>query len=144
MDNVLGDFLRARRELVTPAEVGLPPGHGLHRVAGLRREEVALLAGISAEYYVRLEQGRDRSPSAQVIDAVAAVLQLDAEGTAYLMALAAPKSRRRPAPREQQVPAGLALVLRTLNVPAIVFNKYSDVLAANALAQQLSPDMVRG
>jgi transcriptional regulator with XRE-family HTH domain len=73
MDNALGDFLRARRELVTPAEVGLPPGNTLRRVPGLRREEVAMLAGISVEYYLRLEQGRDRNPSAQVIDAISAV-----------------------------------------------------------------------
>jgi transcriptional regulator with XRE-family HTH domain len=144
MDNALGDFLRARRELVTPAEVGLPPGHGLRRVPGLRREEVAMLAGISAEYYLRLEQGRDRSPSAQVIDAIAAVLQLDAEGTAYLTAIAAPKARRRPARREPRLPAGLDLLLRTINVPAFVIDKYMDVVAANALARQLSPDMAPG
>ena len=144
MDNTLGDFLRARRELITPAEVGLPPGNGLRRVPGLRREEVATLAGISAEYYVRLEQGRDRSPSAQVIDAIAGVLQLDAESTAYLMALAGPRTRRRPARQEQRVPASLDLLLRTVNVPAIVFNRYSDVLAANALARELSPGMEPG
>jgi transcriptional regulator with XRE-family HTH domain len=143
MHNDLGDFLRARRELVTPAEAGLPPGNGLRRVPGLRREEVAMLAGISAEYYVRLEQGRDRSPSSPVIDAIARVLQLDAEGTAYLMALAGPRHRRS-ARREDRVRPGLDLLLRTVNVPAIVFNKYSDVLAANPLAQKLSPGMVPG
>ncbi|MBL7254076.1 helix-turn-helix domain-containing protein [Paractinoplanes lichenicola] len=142
MDNVLGDFLRARRELVTPAEVGLPPGTGLRRVPGLRREEVALLAGISAEYYLRLERGRDRNPSAQVVEALARVLQLDAESTAYLLALAGPRSPRRPA--SQQVPASIETLLRTINVPALVFNKYSDVVAANALARELSPDMVPG
>ena len=144
MENALGDFLRARRELVTPAEVGLPAGNGLRRVPGLRREEVALLAGISAEYYVRLERGRDRSPSAQVVDALARVLQLDTEGAAYLMALASPRLRRPRAAREQQVPPRLELLLLTLNVPAIVFNKHSDVLAANPLARQLSPDMRPG
>ncbi|MFJ9034005.1 helix-turn-helix domain-containing protein [Streptomyces sp. NPDC102274] len=144
MHNDLGDFLRARRELVTPAEVGLPPGNGLRRVPGLRREEVAMLTGISAEYYVRLEQGRDRSPSDQVIEAIAGVLQLDAESTAYLMALAGPRTHRHPARREERVPPGLVLLLRTTNVPAIVLNKYSDVLAANPLAQELSPGMVPG
>jgi transcriptional regulator with XRE-family HTH domain len=143
VDNALGDFLRARRELVTPAEVGLPPGSGLRRVPGLRREEVALLAGISVEYYLRLERGRDRSPSAQVIEALARVLLLDAEGTAYLMALAQPKPRRTAHPADR-VPAGLDLLLRTVNVPALVFNKYSDVLAANPLAQLLSPGMRPG
>jgi len=144
MHNALGDFLRARRELVTPAEVGLPPGNGLRRVPGLRREEVAMLAGISAEYYVRLEQGRDRSPSAQVTGAIAGVLQLDAESTAYLMALAGPRTHRRPARREERVHPGLDLLLRTVNVPAIIFNKYSDVLAANPLARELSPGMMPG
>lgn len=144
MDNALGDFLRARRELVTPAEVGLPPGAGLRRVPGLRREEVALLAGISVEYYLRLERGRDRSPSVQVIESLARVLHLDVEGTAYMMALARPKPRRRPAQRPDQVGPALDLLIRTLNVPIVVFNKYSDVLAANELAQRLSPGMVPG
>ncbi|BBA97458.1 putative DNA-binding protein [Actinacidiphila reveromycinica] len=145
--NDLGDFLRARRELVTPGEVGLPPGNGLRRVPGLRREEVAMLAGISVEYYVRLEQGRDRTPSAQVVDAIAGVLRLDAESTAYLTALAEPRPRRRRGPRpdqQQVVPRGLALLLATANVPVIVFNRYSDVLDANRLARELSPTMVPG
>ncbi|WP_305784441.1 helix-turn-helix domain-containing protein [Symbioplanes lichenis] len=143
MDNALGNFLRARRELVTPAEVGLPPGAGLRRVPGLRREEVARLAGISVEYYLRLERGRDRSPSLQVIEALARVLQLDPESTAYLTALVQPRPRTRPA-RQDHVPPSLDLLLRTINVPALVFNKYSDVLAANPLAQALSPSMVPG
>ncbi|AEM85980.1 XRE family transcriptional regulator [Streptomyces sp. PRh5] len=144
MDNTLGDFLRARRERVTPAEAGVPPGHGLRRVTGLRREEVAMLAGISAEYYLRLEQGRDRNPSAQVLQALAKVLQLDNEGTAYLMSLAAPKPRRGPDRPDELLTSGLELLLQTLNVPAFVFNKYGDVLAANRLAQALSPEMAPG
>jgi transcriptional regulator with XRE-family HTH domain len=76
VSNLIGDYLRARRELVQPASVGLPV-NGVRRVAGLRREEVALLAGISCDYYLRLEQGRDRNPSMQVLEAVARVLQLD-------------------------------------------------------------------
>lgn len=142
MDNDLGDFLRARRELVTPAEVGLPPGNGRRRVPGLRREEVALLAGISAEYYLRLEQGRDRSPSAQVIEALGRALQLDAEGTSYLMALAGP--RRRASAVGDRVPSSLQLLLDTVNVPMLVFTRYSDVIAANRLARGLSPDMEPG
>ncbi|WP_432829075.1 helix-turn-helix domain-containing protein [Dactylosporangium sp. CA-092794] len=144
MDNALGDFLRARRELVTPAEVGLPPGNGPRRVPGLRREEVAMLAGISIDYYLRLERGRDRSPSAQVIHALAEVLQLDPEGTAYLMALAGRRSRRHPIRPQDAVPAGLDLLLNTINVPGVVCDKYGDVLAANRLARELSPDLVPG
>ncbi|MEU2297408.1 helix-turn-helix transcriptional regulator [Streptomyces antibioticus] len=144
MDNALGDFLRARRELITPAEAGLAAGHGIRRVPGLRREEVALLAGISVEYYLRLEQGRDRNPSAQVIHALAGVLQLDAEGTAYLMSLTGRRPRRGQGPGDERVPANLVLLLHTLNVPAMVFNKYSDVLAANRMARALSPEMKPG
>ncbi|MFJ6614840.1 helix-turn-helix domain-containing protein [Streptomyces sp. NPDC091289] len=144
MDNALGGFLRARRELITPAEAGLPAGHGPRRVPGLRREEVAMLSGISVEYYLRLEQGRDRNPSAQVIHALAGVLQLDAEGTAYLMSLTGLRPRRGPGPGDERVPTNLVLLLRTLNVPALVFNKYSDVLAANHMARALSPELKPG
>ncbi|ERK71706.1 hypothetical protein N136_01933, partial [Leifsonia aquatica ATCC 14665] len=94
--NLLGEFLRARRELVSPETVGIPV-HGTRRVAGLRREEVAMLAGISAEYYLRLEQGRDRNPSGQVLRSVARVLQLDEEATAHLLGLVRADERpRRP------------------------------------------------
>jgi transcriptional regulator with XRE-family HTH domain len=140
--NPLGEFLRARRELIGPEDAGLPRA-GLRRVPGLRREEVAMLAGISAEYYLRLEQGRDRHPSAQVLEALARVLQLDAEATSYLIQLAQPKPRHRPRRRER-VPAGVELLLRTINVPAFVVNKYRDVLAANRLAEALSPLMAPG
>ncbi|MFD0855523.1 helix-turn-helix domain-containing protein, partial [Actinomadura adrarensis] len=93
--NLLGEFLRARRELVTPEQVGIPV-LGVRRVPGLRREEVAMLSGISAEYYLRLEQGRDRHPSAQVLGSIARVLQLDDDSTAYLLSLSS-AGRARPA-----------------------------------------------
>src|ERR671929_53452 len=89
--NLLGDYVRARRELVTPEQVGIP-AVGLRRVPGLRREEVAMLAGISADYYLRLEQGRDRNPSVQVLQAIADVLRLDADATAHMIALARERS----------------------------------------------------
>src|SRR5438128_2719671 len=89
--NLLGEYLRARRELVSPQEAGIH-ATGVRRVAGLRREEVAMLAGISADYYLRLEQGRDRNPSVQVLESIARVLQLDDES--YLLSLAADKPRR--------------------------------------------------
>src|ERR1043165_7056195 len=96
--NALGEFLRARRALVRPEDVGLPGG-GLRRVPGLRREEVAMLAGISSDYYLRLEQGRDRNPSVQVLEALADVLRLDADATAYLIGLAQDRPHPAPKPR---------------------------------------------
>jgi transcriptional regulator with XRE-family HTH domain len=78
--NALGEYLRARRELVSPESAGIP--HiGRRRVPGLRRDELSLLSGVSTDYYVRLEQGRDRNPSPQVLDALARALQLDDEAT---------------------------------------------------------------
>ena len=94
-ENALGEFLRARRDLVTPEQAGLPV-QGTRRVPGLRREEVAMLAGISADYYLRLEQGRDSSPSLSVLESLAGVLQLDDDTTAYLLGLGEPRPRRRP------------------------------------------------
>src|SRR5919205_432997 len=76
MENALGEFLRARREQVQPEDVGIRRV-GLRRVPGLRREEVAMLAGISSDYYLRLEQGRDKNPSPQVLESLARVLRLD-------------------------------------------------------------------
>ncbi|WP_327292919.1 helix-turn-helix domain-containing protein [Streptomyces sp. NBC_01198] len=143
--NALGDFLRARRELVGPQEVGIRGGGGLRRVPGLRREEVATLAGISPDYYLRLEQGRDRNPSAQVLDALAEVFRLDADATAYLHRLAQPAPRRRRAPRQERVPVSIRRLIDgwTAN-PAYVQNKFSDLLAVNALAAALSPNYAPG
>jgi transcriptional regulator with XRE-family HTH domain len=137
--SALGEYLRNRRELVRPQDVGLPAG-GRRKVAGLRREELAMLAGISSDYYLRLEQGRDQRPSAQVLDALARVLQLDADSTAYLHDLATPKPRRRGPRRTERVPAGIVQMIEILPLPAFVQNKYMDVLAANPLGRALSPN----
>src|SRR3954463_9694035 len=82
----LSQYLRARRALLRPEDIGLPRG-GRRRVPGLRREELAMLAGISPNYYLRLEQGRDQHPSAQVVDALARALRLDRGATAFLHSL---------------------------------------------------------
>ena len=142
--NTLGEYLRARRELVTPDSAGLAQ-FGIRRVPGLRREEVAMLAGISADYYLRLEQGRDRNPSVQVLEALARVLQLDEAGTAYLLSLGAerPRTSRRK-PRRETVPAGIGKLLDALTLPAFVEGRYLDVLAANPLAAALSPRLTPG
>lgn len=134
----LGDFLRARRELVRPEDVGLRMD-GVRRTPGLRREEVALLAGISSDYYLRLEQGRDRNPSVQVLEALARVLQLDEATTDHLIALGTPQPRHRRHPRKDVVPAGVAQLVAVLELPAFVEGRYFDVLAANPLVTALSP-----
>ena len=141
--NLLGAFLRARRELVTPENAGVPV-LGVRRVPGLRREEVAMLAGISADYYLRLERGRDRSPSLQVLESLAGVLRLDDDTRAYLLSLAADKPRRRRRPRREVVPPSTAKLVAMLPLPAFVEGRYLDVLAANALATALSPRLVAG
>ncbi len=142
--NHLGEYLRARRGLVTTEQAGIPDLGG-RRVPGLRREEVAMLAGISADYYLRLERGRDRNPSVQVLESLARVLQLDDENTAYLVSLAADKPRRtRRRPRTETVPAGIRKLLPTLPQPAFVEGRYFDVLAANPLATALSPRLALG
>jgi transcriptional regulator with XRE-family HTH domain len=142
--NLLGDYLRARRELIAPGSVGLTV-HGVRRVAGLRREEVALLAGISSDYYLRLEQGRDRNPSLQVLESLARVLGLDQAGTDYLLSLAAPRPRQRTRrPRRETVPTGVLQLLTVLRLPAFVEGRYFDVLAANQLALALSPNLAVG
>ncbi|MEU1957613.1 helix-turn-helix transcriptional regulator [Nocardia sp. NPDC019304] len=144
-DNRLGAFLRARRELVRPEDFGLPGG-GQRRVAGLRREEIALLAGVSADYYVRLEQGRDRHPSEQVIASLARVFALDEEGTAHLRELARPTAKRQRASRrpERVAPGLLRLMDAWPNTPALVLGRYLDVLAANPLAAAVNSCSVPG
>ncbi len=110
---MLGEYLRARRELVDPADAGLRVT-GVRRTPGLRREEVATLAGISADYYLRLEQGRDRNPSAQVLEALARVFGLDATATQYLLGLSTARPAPRRRPRREVVPAGIRQLLDAL------------------------------
>ncbi|THG34309.1 helix-turn-helix transcriptional regulator [Glaciibacter flavus] len=140
--NVLGEYLRARRELITPEQVGIPV-LGTRRVPGLRREEVAMLSGISAEYYVRLEQGRDRRPSAQILEAIARVLQL--EDDRYLLSLAEHRpSRQRRKPRREILPTSTARFIDELPFPAFAEGRHLDVLAANPLAAAVSPRLAKG
>jgi transcriptional regulator with XRE-family HTH domain len=145
-ENLIGEYLRARRELVRPEEVGIPDFGGRRRVHGLRREEVAMLAGVSSDYYVRLEQGRDQHPSQQVIDALARALQLDDDATAHLHRLATPPTRRRrKTPRREKVPAGILQLIESWSqTPAYVHGRYMDVLAPNPLATALAPYYAKG
>jgi transcriptional regulator with XRE-family HTH domain len=142
--NPLGAFLRARRELVTPEQAGIPDV-GVRRVPGLRREEVAMLAGISADYYLRLERGRNRNPSLQVLESIARVLNLDEDHFAHLVTLAAETPRkRRSRPRRQTVPPGALKLLDSLVQPAFIEDRYFDILASNSLARALSPSLAAG
>jgi transcriptional regulator with XRE-family HTH domain len=143
--NALGAYLRARREVVTPQQAGIPEV-GVRRVPGLRREEVAMLAGISADYYLRLERGRNRHPSMQVLESIARVLRLDDDHFAHLLTLvsdASRRHRRRPVRKEVPPPGALKL-LDSLIQPAFIEDRYFDILASNRLAQALSPSLTAG
>jgi transcriptional regulator with XRE-family HTH domain len=136
--NALGRYLRVRRALVRPDAAGVP-GQGNRRVPGLRREEVAFLAGVSSDYYVRLEQGRDRHPSDQVLRAIARALQLDQDATAYLLQLANPPiPRSKRTRRQEKVSDGIRTLISSWPLtPAYVHGKYMHILAANTLATAL-------
>ncbi|MER5278089.1 helix-turn-helix transcriptional regulator [Streptomyces sp. NPDC002809] len=135
--NDLGDFLRAHRARLQPDDVGLA-SYGARRVAGLRREEVAVLAGMNSDYYARLEQGRERGPSSQILEAISSALRLDDEAREHMYRLAgtAPESER-PQPSEAVSPALRQLLDGYPNAAAFVLNPANDFLASNALADAL-------
>jgi transcriptional regulator with XRE-family HTH domain len=129
----LGDFLRSRRERLSPAALGLPAVR--RRTPGLRREEVAARAGIGVDWYVRLEQGRSTSPSLQTVDALARALGLDAVEHAHLRNLA--KTEPRQSFSREQVPAGVRRVVESLAQPAYLTGQRWDVLSWNQAAQRI-------
>jgi hypothetical protein len=143
MDNraEIRDFLTTRRAKITPGQAGLPAYGGNRRVAGLRREEVAMLAGLSVDYYIRLERGNLSGVSDSVLESLARTLQLDEAEQAHLMDLAraanatsASRAARRPA--RQRVRPGVQRILDAMvTVPAYVRNGRMDVLAANRLGR---------
>ncbi|WP_034262383.1 helix-turn-helix domain-containing protein [Actinospica robiniae] len=141
----LGRFLRARRAAVSPADLGLPTGAGHRRTPGLRREELAALAGVSIDYYIRLERGKETRPSSSVVDALARALRLDHEEEAYLRELAAQAARGGSAPRQsvsRAVRPTVKLVLESLRPnPAYVVSRTNDILAANPGGLALLPGM---
>ncbi len=135
--NELGNYLRARRQSVQPGDVGLPlvPGR---RVDGLRREEVAHLAGISREYYLRLEQGRDTHPSDQVLTSLAKALDLDDAATTYLRRIADPPPHRSFAPLPGSLGDDVFVFLDGFeDTAAYVINSCQDVLAVNERASRV-------
>jgi transcriptional regulator with XRE-family HTH domain len=138
----LGGFLRARRGRLHPHDVGLEPG-GRRKVTGLRREELAMLAGLSTDYYQRMEQGREVRPSDDVLDALATALGLDDEERRYLFGLA--RAARRPMPTRmnrdpEQVPDSTRRLLRVMNTPAVVLGRHLDLLDWNPMAEALLGD----
>ncbi|WP_139977265.1 helix-turn-helix transcriptional regulator [Nocardioides litoris] len=133
--SALGAFLRSRRDRLTPAQAGIDAFPGPRRVPGLRKEELAWLAGLSADHYSRLEQGRQHTVTDEVVEALARALRLDEVETRHLRDLAAPARRRTTTWEAPQRPdPGLLRVLATLDhVPALVLGRRSEVLAVNAL-----------
>jgi transcriptional regulator with XRE-family HTH domain len=141
----LGAFLKSRRDRVTPADVGLRTHGAVRRVPGLRREELALLAGVSAGYYTRLEQGQAETASPQVLDALARALRLDEIETVHLHNLARRPAARRLAepPPEEPAPHVLALLDAIADAtPAIVLGRRGDVLAWNRTGHALRAEHV--
>ena len=135
-DSTLGEYLRSSRSRVTPAEAGLSSAPTARRVTGLRREEVAELAGVSVDYYARLEQGRERSPSPQMLDAISRALRLDVDARAHLFRIAG-VGPTIDGDRESVHPSLLALVDRFEDSAAYVLGRAFDVLATNAPAAAL-------
>ena len=141
----LGEFLRTRRARLTPEDVGMPRLGRYRRVPGLRREELAQVAGVSVAYYTRLEQGHGRNVSAEVLDAIARALRLTDAEHVHLTHLAKPqRNRRRTYARSQRVRPGLRQLLDALEgVPAYVVGRRSDILAWNRMAASLFGDWGR-
>jgi len=132
--NELGDFLRSRREKLTPQALGLPERRR-RRTPGLRREEVAELAGIGVDWYIRLEQGRSISPSRSTVDALARALRLSKAEHAHLRALSQPGERR--VFERERVPDTIRRIIESLNQPAYVSGRRWDVLAWNEAAEEI-------
>lgn len=138
-----GKFLKAMRSRLSPEDAGAGPTSGARRVPGLRREEVARLAGVSTDYYVRLEQGRNIHPSRTVLEAVSRALRLDSSEHAHMMDLLenCAGSARSSAPGAQAVRPALRQLLDAMGgVPAMVLGRRSDVLAGNRMAFLLFAD----
>jgi transcriptional regulator with XRE-family HTH domain len=138
-----GKFLKAMRSRLTPEDAGAGPTTGARRVPGLRREEVARLAGVSTDYYVRLEQGRNIHPSRTVLDAVSRALRLDSSEHAHMMDLLenCAANPRTAGPAAQGVRPGLRQLLEAVgDVPALLLGRRSDVLAGNRMAYLLFAD----
>ncbi|WP_212990747.1 helix-turn-helix transcriptional regulator [Actinoplanes auranticolor] len=131
----LGRFLRARRTQMCPEDAGVVVGPGVRRTPGLRREEIAVRAGLSVDYYTRLERGREHRPGPAVVDALATALNLDPSEHAHLIGLAARVANLAPppaAPADEKPSHGVSLILESLRpYPALLLSRTTDVLASN-------------
>lgn len=149
-DEQIGEFLTSRRARLTPADAGLPDYGGRRRVPGLRREEVALLAGMSSEYYKRLERGNAMGVSESVLDGISRALGLDETEKAHLSDLVRAANagthpqRKRPAPRRDQVRPGVQQMIDAMTtVPVFIQNGRLDAVATNALGHELFSELFR-
>ncbi|MEU6801068.1 helix-turn-helix domain-containing protein [Streptomyces neyagawaensis] len=138
----LSEFLRTRRARLKPEDVGLPEFGRHRRVPGLRREELAQLAGVSVAYYTRLEQGNGRNVSAEVLDAIARALRLSDAEHSHLTHLAKPKAhKKKPSARPQQVRGALRQLIDSLDgIPAYITGRRSDILVWNRMAAAVFGD----
>ncbi|MFD4674877.1 helix-turn-helix transcriptional regulator [Lentzea sp. NPDC058450] len=137
MTSELRDFLTSRRAALSPEDVGLPAATTPRKVKGLRRAEVAILAGVSVDYYVKLEQGRARNVSEQVVDAIARALRLDDVESRYFASLLQPEARRAATTRAR--PA-LQSMIRAIDVPAVIHGPHLEILGINHAGKALLDD----
>jgi transcriptional regulator with XRE-family HTH domain len=138
--SALGEFLRSRRDRLTPAQAGIRAFPGVRRVPGLRKEELAVLAGLSPDHYSRLEQGRQHTVTDEVVEALSRALQLDDVERSHLRDLAAPASKRRWAAAEsaqRPEPGMLRLMTALDHLPVLLLGRRSEVLARNGLLREV-------
>jgi len=137
----LGEFLRLKRESLSPKDLGLPVSKR-RRTPGLRREEVAELAGISADWYMRLEQGRDSLPSKMTADALAKVLKLTPAERSHLLRLSRGSSSR--VFKKESVPNDVVKLVQKLPTPAYVIGARFDILCFNSVLDEAFPELTKG
>lgn len=137
---ILGDFLKSRRERIKPDRIEIASRYGRRRTPGLRREEVAQLAGVSITWYTWLEQGRVASVSREVIESVARALQLSSDEQTHLLRLADYGGERNSSPNTGKAYPELQIIIDQVNYPAIIANHRTEVLAYNRMATEIITD----
>jgi transcriptional regulator with XRE-family HTH domain len=143
-DGLLAEYLKARRALVRPEDVGLPAPTAHRRVAGLRREEVAMIAGISSDYYLRMEQGRELNPSSTVLNGLVKALRLDRDAALHLHEIARPSLGTAMFSDRMLSPSTLELVESMRMIPIYIATRYLDILYVNELADSMIPRLQAG